>query len=311
MIPHGKTALKIGCRTAIAVFIVALIFLFVAGLTLTRLAYTIPPSDREIPSSVTDALGAGAINVTCIRSDEGYAPGWYKSGTKNAAIVLCHGLGATRAQLANLARFLNEQGWGVLLIDQCGHGKHPFPLTTFGRSEAKDALAAVEWLRDRPEIDPKKIGLFGASMGATTVIHAASQDENLDCAVADSSYSVFRDQVYHDLEYGKSPVKIGKRWHRTVYSFFQFFSRFVIGKWAETEDPVEAVKKIKCPLFLIHGENDRRIDPSDLGELTEAARDAGIDMISWQVPNADHCDYHKDTEFRNRLLAFFRKNLDG
>ncbi|MFH1676863.1 MAG: alpha/beta fold hydrolase, partial [bacterium] len=281
------------------------------GLTFTRLAYIVPHADREIPSNVADFLGPDAITVTCIRSDEGFAPGWYKSGTKDAAIVLCHGLGGTRAQLANLARFLNEQGWGVLLIDQCGHGKHPFSLTTFGREEAMDALAAVEWLRDRPEIDPDKIGLFGASMGATTVIYAASQDERLACAVADSSYSIFKDQVYHDFEYGKSPVKIGVRWHRTVYSLFQFFSRFVIGKWADTEDPIEAVKKIECPLFLIHGENDRRIDPSDLWELTDAARDAGVDAVSWQVPGAEHCKYHKDKEFRNRLASFFRKNLDG
>jgi len=306
--------LKIGIGIALIVLVAATAFVLSVGIRLTRRSYTVPPSARRILVTPRDALGPGTITVSILNSEGYRTPGWYRPADptrSRGAIVLLHGLCGTRAQLAPIAKRLRKEGWGVLLIDQRGHGESPRDLTTFGPAEAVDALAAIQWLRERPEVDPNRIGLYGASLGGATCIYAASQDPFLACAVADSSYAEFEKQAYHDLNMDKSPIKTSYRLQPSVVRIFLSLSCFVIGKWAHSPDPVDVVADIKCPLFLIHGERDSRIDPASLDELADAARRGGVDVTTWVVQGKGHCGYHNSDEFLSRLVAFFHEHLDS
>ncbi len=307
--PAIKRKWKIGCGVvALLLFFVA-VFTLNAGYRLTKQAFIVPEVNRRITLTPGDALGPGTIPISFINEEDDLVPGWYHPGELPGAIVLLHGLGGTRTQLTQIARELNDDGWGVLLIDQHGHGEHPANFTTFGRAELWDALAAVRWLRDRPEIDPDRIGLFGASMGATTCIYAAAEDPNIACAVADSSYADIEQQAYHDLGTNKAGISVPKWLQPSVVKIFLLYSPLIIGKWAEYPNPVDVVDRIKCPLFLIHGEHDERIDIECLNDLSKAAKDAGVDVTTWMVRDKGHCAYHRTDEFKNRLSAFFRRHL--
>jgi len=280
-----------------------------AGVKLVRAAHTIPRNSRNLPMTMREAVGAGGIPVQFTTEDGEMVPGWFKAGTEPAAVVLLHGLGGSRSQLSGIARHLNRQGWGILLIDQSGHGEHSREYTTFGRAESYDALAAVEWLRNRDGIDPDRIGLLGASMGAATTIYAASKDPRIACAVADSSFSEFEAQAYHDITTNRVSISVPRTLQPSLIKVFQTLSVSVIGEWASWPDPVDVVGDIKSPLFLIHGECDERIDPSSMDDLLRAARSAEVDVKSWKVDDEGHCDYHGSAEYLNRITEFFRENL--
>jgi len=294
-----------------ALLLILVIFAYPVGIRLVRKAYTIPAGARNIPLTMRDALGPGGIPVNIISEDDESVPGWYLRGAKPSAVVLLHGLGGTRAQLSGIARHLNDQGWGVLLIDQGGHGEHSRTFTTYGRAESLDALAAVNWLRDRDEIDARRVAILGASMGAATAIYAASRDSELACIVADSSYADFETQAAHDITTNRASITVPEQWQPSFIRMFQTLSVPAIGNWATWEDPVDVIGEIKCPVFLIHGELDERIDSEHLDMLSRAARDAGLDFQKWKVDDGGHCKYHDSPEYLNRVNAFLRENLDG
>jgi uncharacterized protein len=78
-----------------------------------------------------------------------------------------------------LADHLTREGIGVLRYDDRGIGKST---GSFGAATHEDfvtdALAAVEWLKTRKEIDPKRIGLVGHSEGGIVAPIAAVKQPN-------------------------------------------------------------------------------------------------------------------------------------
>jgi len=313
--PANKTGWRYyqtGCAIIGVIALVFLIVLFIYGLKLTRLAYLVPAGSRQIKVAREDI--AGVVTDVSFSNSEGHTvKGWYipaetepGHSRDTPAILMLHGLGGTRAQLLDLTSSFTFNGWGVLLIDQRGHGEHSARYTTFGRAESLDALAAVDWLRNRSGIDAERIGIYGASMGATTAIYAASEDPDIAGVVADSSYASFREQASYDLNEDLS-VAQGPGWLRPYMLLgFRLLSPLVIGKWANYPEPFEVVSRIECPLFLIHGENDQRIPADSFRTLADAAESSGVDLTKWLVPDEGHCSYMGDNEYRNRLVAFFR-----
>ena len=305
---------KIGCGILVFTGITAALFVASYSSRMTKLVHTIDPTFRRIDRTPVEALGPGARTVSFPNEEGAYVPGWYREGDNNAAIIFLHGLGGTRMQLVNIAGRFIDEGYTVLLIDQRGHGEHPGRVTTFGRAESIDALAAVDWLNGQPGVDRDKIGLYGASMGATTCIHAAAHDaesgENkIACAVADSSYADLEAQAFYDLGREESPIELPPAFRVIAVRLFIITSKFIIGKWADYPDPVDVVGEIRCPLFLIHGDCDTRINPDSLDRLTEAARASDVDLESWRVTDEGHCSYHDSDEFIQRLSRFFAEHL--
>ena len=83
-----------------------------------------------------------------------------------------------------------RRGWHVLVVDsytprgetsictqRTGHRR----VTQVNRR--RDALAAIDWLAQRPEVDPRRIGLVGWSNGGSTVL-AATNLHHPDVAAA-------------------------------------------------------------------------------------------------------------------------------
>lgn len=93
------------------------------------------------------------------------------------AVVYAHGSGpGTRNQVSLLAHFFLHRGIAVLGYDKRGIGGSTGDWRKIGFPElASDALAAVSFLRSRPDMDPQKIGLFGISQGGWIVSLAASR----------------------------------------------------------------------------------------------------------------------------------------
>jgi dienelactone hydrolase len=83
------------------------------------------------------------------------------------AVVLVHGSGpGTRTQLSVMASFFARLGLAVLWYDKRGCGRSGGDWKKVDLEDlAADALAGARWLRGRPEIDGKRVGLWGISQG--------------------------------------------------------------------------------------------------------------------------------------------------
>lgn len=218
------------------------------------------------------------------------------------AVILVGGSGPTDrdetvsgiAVFGMLASPLADAGYHVLRYDKRGVGQ------SGGRGEAatledyaEDVRAAVKFLRDRKDVDPDRIVLFGHSEGALVSLLAASRDGDIAGVVMAAGPSgsggelVLEQQQYllgkMNLPEAERAARIAlqKRIQAAVLGqgtwdgipeplrrqadtpWFQSFLRFT---------PAEVIKKVKQPILILQGELDRQVPPHHADRLAELAR---------------------------------------
>lgn len=96
---------------------------------------------------------------------------------------------------------LMRKGIAVLLTDKRGSGKSEGNWQTSDFSElAGDAIAGVEYLRQRREIDPDRVGLVGLSQGGWVAPLAAAKSEQVAFVITVSAASVsFAEQTFTEM----------------------------------------------------------------------------------------------------------------
>lgn len=98
--------------------------------------------------------------------------------TPAPGVVVCHphplyGGDMTNGVVAGLCRALAGDGIAALRFNFRGVGASEGSYDG-GRGERDDAIAAMEWLRARPQIDATRLGLAGYSFGAIVACAAAA-----------------------------------------------------------------------------------------------------------------------------------------
>ena len=157
---------------ALAAFFVAQPVLFAYAVTHVQRA--------EVPE---DELGVAHEDVSFTTSDGLTLHGWYIPSRNGAAIVDFPGRLGTQAH----ARMLARHGYGVLLFDRRGEGRSEGGGNMLGWGGDKDIIAAVDWLKQRPDVDPRRIGGIGFSVGGELMLEAAAKDPDLAAVVSDGA----------------------------------------------------------------------------------------------------------------------------
>ncbi|MEW5873105.1 MAG: alpha/beta fold hydrolase [Chloroflexota bacterium] len=143
------------------------------------------PADTSICCATPADYGLEYEEVTFTSQDGTRLSGWYIPSSNRAAVIFLHGFGANRTELLRHANALASHGYGVLLYDLRAHGQSQGRKRTLGWQDPPDAIAALDYLLTRPELDPARIGIFGFSVGGQIAIRAAAQDQRLSAIFAD------------------------------------------------------------------------------------------------------------------------------
>jgi dipeptidyl aminopeptidase/acylaminoacyl peptidase len=161
-------------------------------------ANTHPP---KYPLHVPPSIYKAAYEEVSFASDDGIIlKGWLvkpvNAGVRSPAVIICHGIGANKSDFTGLAVSLSHRGYFVLQFDFRAHGESSGSRTSIGYHEQKDIHAALSFLKTRSKtIDPKRIGIFGFSMGGSTAILSAAKTGEFSAVVADSAFTSLRDQA--------------------------------------------------------------------------------------------------------------------
>jgi len=92
---------------------------------------------------------------------------------KAPVLLLVHMVNSSREAWQGFALTAQREGYAVLTIDLRGHGESDG--SPFFEQMDQDLDAAIQWLRNRPEVDSERIGLAGASLGANLALRAGSR----------------------------------------------------------------------------------------------------------------------------------------
>jgi len=190
---------------------------------------------------------------------------WYDAGKDAPVSIIFHGYRSTSLRDASGgAPFCMEKGFSVLLVDQRAHGKSEGRTITFGIKERRDCLSWIEYLLNRlgPET---KIMLMGVSMGAATVMMSADLElpDNVKAIAADCGYSSPEEIILTVAARMGMPEFITRP---LVRSAARIFGGFDINE----SSAVEAVKHLRIPLHMIHGDDDRFV-PCDMSRKIHAS----------------------------------------
>jgi pimeloyl-ACP methyl ester carboxylesterase len=122
---------------------------------------------------------AGAISQrVSFRTDDGLtlAATWYEASSRPApAVIFVHMLKKSRQDWDQVAAQLAAEGIGGLAIDLRGHGDSPGNPQDY-TGMVQDVRAARRFLSSRPEVLPSRIGIAGASIGASLAVLASADD---------------------------------------------------------------------------------------------------------------------------------------
>lgn len=138
---------------------------------------------------------------------------------KGPAIVLLHGCGGMYGRdgrpserTRDYAEWLNAEGWHVLAVDSLTpRGERELCTQRTGSraiTMVHDALASLQWLAKRPEVDARRLGLMGWSNGGSTVLASTNKKHRTvaSAAVLPSFAVTFYPGCEAELKRGYEPV---------------------------------------------------------------------------------------------------------
>lgn len=165
--------------------------------------------------------------------------------------ILFHGYrGSSERDLIGGVLRCRALGRNALLVDQRAGGRSEGRVTTFGAKESRDCLSWVDLVINNINKDAKVI-LTGVSMGAATVMIAASKDmpKNVVGVLADCGYSSAEDIIKKVMQDMRLPSAL-------LMPFVRLGARLFGGFRIEDASPVDAMRKAKIPVIFIHGDSD-------------------------------------------------------
>jgi len=226
--------------------------------------------------------------------------GWfYEPDQPNgAAVLLLHGVGWNREQLLGYGAALEKAGYRVLLPDLRGHGTSG-GFTTYGVLEEQDVQAWADWMLTRPGV--RSIYGVGVSLGASVLLEGLNREKRFRAVVAEAPYSSF-------------PEIAVERTKRPLPEFVRFLVPPFVGTalaWGRVRygadlrkaSALEAVRRTRTPVLLIHGMSDRGTDASNSVRL--AAANPAVTSL-WLVPGAGHANVRETAraEYDERMTAW-------
>lgn len=208
------------------------------------------PSDLQIPHEEVRIHGEGRPTLH----------GWFFPGKKNFILYYLHGNAGNIGDRLDKIQFLRRLGGSIFILDYRGYGESDGTPTIEGVLE--DSHAGFRYLTEQKKIPKEHIVLFGESLGGAMAVDVAAR-EKVGAVILESTFTSLRDLA------------------KSAYPFVP--SLTVPNAYRS----VDAIKKIRSPLLVIHGENDE-IVPIKMGKaLYERAPQP---KTLYVIPGARHND---------------------
>ncbi|MEQ1540535.1 MAG: alpha/beta fold hydrolase [Sphingorhabdus sp.] len=257
---------------------------------------------RATPS-VVGPLAATEQEIT-LRTIDGVkiAASYFPVASSEAPVILMlHGNGASRNQFKGHAAWLNNAGYAAMAIDFRGHGESQEEAKSFGLFEARDAEAAVAWIKkDSPKA---KIGVIGVSLGGAASLLGKDGPLPVDALILKA--------VYPDIDRAirnRVATRVGSFAAAIITPLLTYQSPFRYGAWPGNISPVNGTSKFPGPVLVIGGAKDS-YTPADESKLLFDGFPGPGQL--WIVDGLEHdqiSDLGNDV-YRQRVLWFLKGAL--
>jgi len=259
-----------------------------------------------------------------------HLPSDYRKGERRPAFLVLHGFGSRKDSdgMRIAAELYASMGYVALRFDFRGCGDSE---GARGRviclEQVDDARAALEFLMDRPEVDAKRIGVYGHSFGAAVAVYAAGVEPRFAACISSGGWGdgVKKFRKQHEspeawakfqamLERGREKAKRGEsmlvpryeivpirpelRHHLAAGSILEFPFEVVESMLAFRANDVVG-KIAPRPLLLIHPANDT-VTPTE--QSVDLFLNAGQPTDLHLVAGTDHFIFNENNKLVVNLV---------
>jgi dipeptidyl aminopeptidase/acylaminoacyl peptidase len=201
-----------------------------------------------------------------------------------------------RPSFAGLTQYFLSRGYAVLepnVRGSTGYGKAYTHLDDVERrmDSVQDVRAGVDWLHDRPAVDPNRIVAMGGSYGGFMVLASLTEYPDLWAAGVDvvgiANFVTFLENTgdwrreLREAEYGSLD---GDR------------------EFLESISPINEADRIAAPLFVLHGANDPRVPVGEAEQIAAEVESHGVPVETRIFDDEGHGISKRE----NRIEAYTR-----
>jgi uncharacterized protein len=241
------------------------------------------------------SLGRAHEDVTLKTSDGLRLQGWYVPSRNRAAVLVFPGRSGNKQ---HHARNLIGHGYGVLLVDNRGQGESEGDPNAFGWDDETDVNAALDFLRDRTDVDANRIGGLGLSVGGETLLETAAHTDRLRAVISEGAGA----RTWREDHETPNPI----RWYGLPYFVMASASTALFSNTVPPDSLKDLVKDISPrPVFLIHAKGET------LNGVYYRSAGEPDNWEIWEVPGAKHVGglEAQPEEYERRVTAFFDRAL--
>jgi dipeptidyl aminopeptidase/acylaminoacyl peptidase len=242
------------------------------------------PAARLVTPQAVHVTSADGMQVPA----QLFLPRDLRPGERRPAVLFLHG-GSRRQMMLGfhpriyyhhayaLNQYLADRGYVVLSLNfrsGTGYGmefREALDYGASGGSEFYDVLGAGLYLRNRADVDPQRIGLWGGSYGGYLTAMGLSRASDLFAAGVDI-------HGVHD-------------WNVGIRTFIPGYNPLEVPEEARTAfaaSPMASVDGWRSPVLLIHGDDDRNVAFAETVTLVEALRRRGVEVEQLVFPDEVH-----------------------
>ena len=243
-----------------------------------RITFPAPRAALPDPQRV-DSAGE---RIQLVMHDGTRLAGWYlppaAHGPTSPALLWFYGNGETIGAIWPVIREFRPPGAALLVVDYPGYGASEGRATEAGIYEA--GALAYRALASRAGVDPKRIYVYGRSLGSAVATRTAA-DFPAAGLILESPFTSARDMAA-----------------RTYRIFPLFLVRLRL-------DNLETIRQVRCPVLVFHGTADRLV-PMEMGRRVAEAAPQQKEFV--MIEGAGHNETYDlgGHAYRDKLAQFVR-----
>jgi dipeptidyl aminopeptidase/acylaminoacyl peptidase len=231
----------------------------------------------------------------------------YQPGTRYPTILQIHGgpYGRFQHGFNSRAQIFAANGYAVLMPNprgSTGYG-NKFTLANlrdWGGKDFQDLMAGVDELIRAGVADPERLAVMGGSYGGFMTFWTITQTNRFKAAIGHAAISDWysfhgQSDIPGLMEYGFGGMPWTARDTYVKYS------------------PMTYVDRVKTPLMITHGEQDRRVPIPQAEQYYRALRKRGVEVVFIRYPREGHgiTEPNHQIDLVGRQLEWFNKHVKG
>ncbi len=250
-----------------------------------------------MPPKVNSSITPGDLdmeyeNISFTTEDGIEIAGWWVPGKEtNKTVILGHGYPFDKGNILQATSWLSPD-YNLLYYDHRSFGESQGWFTTAGARERLDVEAGIEHAVERTE---EPIILYGFSLSGASMLLANKSDVN--GMIIDSAYATLQDIIERNYFF-LGPFKL------PFVELAKLYGKIFFGINTDSVRPVDEIRGLDIPVFLIHGSDDKQIPVDNTKRLYKAANKNSTKL--WIVEGASHgrtISKNKE-EYQSRIKEF-------